>query len=31
VIALVVGDGTILKSAVAKVTVVAQYDGPGVL
>jgi hypothetical protein len=28
VIALVVGDGTILKSAVAKVTVVAQYDGP---
>ena len=29
VIALVVGDGTILRSAVAKVTVVAQYDGPG--
>jgi hypothetical protein len=28
VIALVVGDGTILKSAIAKVTVVAQYDGP---
>jgi Bacterial Ig-like domain (group 2) len=31
VIALVVGHGTIFRSAVAKVTVVAQYDGPGVL
>jgi hypothetical protein len=28
VIALVVGDGAILRSAVAKVTVVAEYDGP---
>jgi hypothetical protein len=31
VMAFVVGDGHILRSAVAKVTVVAEYDGPGVL